>query len=54
LYELDKNEIAALQLTTVLALQGQGQKIWSQYNNRFFAVCPGLPGWAGTRRNLVL
>jgi len=20
-------------------------------NNRFTALCPGLPGWAGTRRN---
>jgi len=20
-------------------------------NNRFMALCPGLPGWAGTRRN---
>jgi len=20
-------------------------------NDRFTAVCPGLPGWAGTRRN---
>jgi len=22
-----------------------------QHNNRFMALCPGLPGWAGTRRN---
>jgi len=24
----------------------------SNNNNRFMAVCPGLPGWAGTRRNI--
>ena len=23
-------------------------------NNRFMALCPGLPGWAGTRRNKLL
>jgi len=22
------------------------------YYNRFTALCPGLPGWAGTRRNI--
>jgi len=24
---------------------------YNNNNNRFTALCPGLPGWAGTRRN---
>ena len=26
--------------------------IQQQHNNRFTALCPGLPGWVGTRRNI--
>ena len=34
--------------------RGRPKRTWrdnSNNNNRFMALCPGLPGWAGTRRN---
>jgi len=39
------------QVTNFLTYKKHIMHIQQQHNNRFAALCPGLPEWAGTRRN---
>ena len=58
-YLTKKNKISARCLALASApitpkiCQGQHQTMYSDNNNNnhFTALCPGLPGWASTRRN---
>jgi len=62
--EISRRQLVALLWALCYAPSGSGSAISERklqpstcitttiYYNRFTALCPGLPGWAGTRRNI--
>jgi len=50
-YKLGSWSAFHVQFWTSRLPKAEWQSNTQQHNNCFMALCPGLPGWAGTRRN---
>jgi len=49
---MDETELCMLNVSSLLCSTLCTSEHINNNNNSFTALCPGLPGWAGTRRNI--